>query len=146
MKMVSGYAMDTIIFNMQPEPLTLIGSFLMLGSVLIATAVNPEQSSNLFPMSPRTDVGDAALDVMCSARPHMLRQPSDVVADDQSPAEIAPKEDIEMESLSSFASFAASEFTGCSPALRERGTSGKSQHTVEQQHVLHHAVVSAVRL
>eukprot|EP00746_Dinoflagellata_sp_MGD_P157852 gnl/MRDRNA2_/MRDRNA2_86332_c0_seq2.p1 gnl/MRDRNA2_/MRDRNA2_86332_c0~~gnl/MRDRNA2_/MRDRNA2_86332_c0_seq2.p1 ORF type:complete len:438 (-),score=46.09 gnl/MRDRNA2_/MRDRNA2_86332_c0_seq2:324-1514(-) len=147
MKMVSGYAMDTIIFNMQPEPLTLIGSFLMLGSVLITKAADPEQSSNLLPMSPRTDVGDAVLDVMYGGRPHMLRQSSDVVADDLSPAEVAPEEeDVEVESLSSFASFVASEFTGCSPALRQRGTSGKSQHTVEQHHVPPHAVVTAVRL
>eukprot|EP00746_Dinoflagellata_sp_MGD_P157853 gnl/MRDRNA2_/MRDRNA2_86332_c0_seq3.p1 gnl/MRDRNA2_/MRDRNA2_86332_c0~~gnl/MRDRNA2_/MRDRNA2_86332_c0_seq3.p1 ORF type:complete len:397 (-),score=54.51 gnl/MRDRNA2_/MRDRNA2_86332_c0_seq3:261-1451(-) len=136
-KMVSGYAMDTIIFNMQPEPLTLIGAFLMLSSVVIATAVNPEQSSNLFSMSPQIDVVNVAFDVV---------QPSDVVDDDQSAADMAPEEDIEVESLSSFASFAASEFTGCSPALRQRGSSGKSQHIVEQHHVLPHAVVSAVRL
>jgi drug/metabolite transporter (DMT)-like permease len=41
MKMVSGYVMDIIIFNTQPDTFTLVGGLLMLGSVVIATVFNP---------------------------------------------------------------------------------------------------------
>jgi S-adenosylmethionine uptake transporter len=150
MRMVSGYAVDALIFNVRPDSLTLIGASLMLGSVVIMTAAfNPDLSrvSRIVPQ--QSPSGQQKIHLPSLARVDavdpVLEFPVVPSGDSKSThsEDNALESDFEVESLSSFLSFAASEFTGCSSALRQRSSS-RCQHSVEQQPHLPGAVTAVV--